>query len=71
MPETTTTPKNVTPLEIIAGLDAAVQLANLLIGWAQGLRERGELTTDQEAELDAKIAALKTLPHWQLSNRQG
>ncbi len=47
----------------------ALNLALSLIQFAEKARvdlsQSGELTSEQEAALDAKIADLKSRPHWQ------
>ena len=47
--------KNVTPLEIIAAIDAALTLANRLTQWLEQKRELGELTPEESDALDALI----------------
>jgi hypothetical protein len=55
-----------TGVEIIALVGAAVELAKLVPGAVRVLKQSGELTPEQEAELDRKIAELNTLPHWRV-----
>jgi len=60
------TPKSVAALEIIALLDAAAQLSNLALGWINRGKVRGEWTMEQEAQFDARIAALSSRPEWRI-----
>ena len=55
-----------TPLEIIALVDAFVVLAEKVPAAIQALKQNAEMTPEQEAALDERIAKLKTLPHWQV-----
>lgn len=48
-------------LEIIASAGTLMKTAN---EWREAMRQNGELTPDQEAELDAKIAETTGKPHW-------
>jgi hypothetical protein len=49
---------------IIALIDAAITLANKIPDAVKVLKKSGELTPEQEAALDAKIAELDSKPHW-------
>ena len=55
-----------TGIEIIALIEAAILLAKKIPGAVNALKQSNELTLEQEQQLDAKIAELKTLPHWQV-----
>ena len=54
------------PLLIAALVSAAVELTKLVPQVVQQLKKTGELTPEQEAELDRKIAELPTKEHWQI-----
>lgn len=53
-----------TPLEIIALIGAAVELAKKITPAVEALKQSGELDPEQEEELDRRISELKNLPHW-------
>lgn len=56
-----------TGAEIVAIVDAVLILSQKLPVVIKALKSGAtELTPEQEAELDAKIAALKDQPHWKL-----
>lgn len=54
------------PTEIIALIDAFVALAAKLPTAIEALKRNTELTPEEEAALDQRIAQLKTLPHWRV-----
>jgi len=54
------------PATILALITAAIEIGKMAPKWIQDLKGRGELTPEQEAELDAKIADLKNRDHWQI-----
>lgn len=53
-----------TPVAIIALVDAAVTLLARIGPVVQALKQSKEMSKAEEALLDAKIAKLKELPHW-------
>jgi len=53
-----------TPALIIAAIEAGMQLINLASKVAEGMKQSGELSPEQEAALDAKIKALTSQPWW-------
>jgi hypothetical protein len=53
-----------TPIQIIALIDAFVVLAEKLPTLVEALKRNTEMTPEEEAALDARIAGLKALPHW-------
>ena len=55
-----------TPVEIIALIDAFVVLAERIPTAIQALKRDAEMTPEEEAALDERIAKLKTLSHWQV-----
>ena len=50
---------------IIAIISGAVEVLKLAPKWIKDAKERGELTPEQEAALDAKIASAPLKDHWQ------
>lgn len=54
------------PTAILALINAALQLVEKIGPLIAALKQNQELTPEQEAELDARIATLKNQPHWQL-----
>ncbi len=54
-------------LAIIGVLDGALTIINHVNYLRQQARERGELTPEQDAELDAKLAAMFQSAAWQPS----
>ena len=57
-----------TPIQIIALVDAFVALAQQLPPAIAALKRTAEMTPAEEAALDERIAKLNTLPHWQITN---
>jgi hypothetical protein len=55
-----------TPIQIIALVDAFVALAEKIPAAIAALKRNAEMTPAEEAALDERIAKLKTLPHWQV-----
>ncbi len=55
-----------TPIQIIALIDAFVVLAERIPTVIQALKRNTEMTPEEEAALDERIVKLKTLPHWQV-----
>lgn len=53
------------PATILALVSAAIALVEKIPGAIETLKQNAELTPEQEAELDQKIAELKTKAHWQ------
>ena len=53
-----------TPIQIIALIDAFVVLAEKLPTLVEALKRNTEMTPEEETALDARIAGLKVLPHW-------
>jgi hypothetical protein len=53
-----------TPALIIAAIEAGMQLINLASKIAEGMKQSGELSPEEEAALDAKIKALTSQPWW-------
>lgn len=56
------------PVMIAALVEAAVELTKLIPQVVKDLKRTGELTPEQEAALDAKIAELPTKEHWQIED---
>ena len=57
------------PVSILALVSAAISLAEKLPAAIHALKQSGEMTPDQEAALDAKIADLQTAhapEYWKL-----
>jgi hypothetical protein len=52
------------PTVILALINAGLTLAEHLPDLLAALKRTGELTPEQEAALDARIAALPSLAHW-------
>ncbi len=53
------------PDTVFLALNLALQLIQFAEKARVDLSQSGELTSEQEAALDAKIADLKSRPHWQ------
>jgi len=51
---------------IIAIISGAVEVLKLAPKWIKDAKGRGELTPEQEAALDAKIANAGLKEHWQI-----
>lgn len=51
---------------ILALIEASIALIEKLPGAIAALKQTAELTPEQDAILDAKIAELKTKAHWQI-----
>jgi len=58
----------VNAVAIIALIEAAIMLVSKIPDAIQTLKKSGELTPEQEAQLDAKIAELASKPHWRLTH---
>lgn len=52
--------------EILALVGAAIALIDKIPPAIAALKQSAEMTPEQEAELDAKIAELRTKAHWQI-----
>jgi len=55
------------PTAILALINAGLSLLEHLPGLITALKQSKELTPEQEAELDARIAALQTQEHWKVN----
>ena len=55
---------NATTIALI--VSAAIEVIRLAPKWIQDAKDRDEMTPEEEAELDAKIADLKNRDHWQI-----
>lgn len=53
-----------TPAIIFAAISAATQLIDFIAKAQTDLKQSGELTPEQEKELDDQIAGLKDSPWW-------
>lgn len=53
-----------TPAIIFAAISAATQLIDFIAKAQTDLKQNGELTPEQEKELDDQIAGLKDSPWW-------
>jgi hypothetical protein len=53
-------------LQIMALIEAALALLENIPAVAAALKQGAELTPEEDAQLDAKIAALKDAAHWKL-----
>ena len=51
--------------EILAAMEAASLLIDVIDKAAQRAKERGEFTPEQESAFDAKRAEIMSRPHWQ------
>lgn len=56
------------PLTIAAAIEAAISLIGFITKAKTDLDQNAELTDAQRAELDAKIAQIPQLPHWQVND---
>ena len=54
------------PSVILALIEAAIALVEKIPSAVQALRQSAELTPEQEAQLDERIAKLKDEAHWKL-----
>jgi hypothetical protein len=52
---------------ILALINAGLSLIEHLPGLIGALKQSRELTPEQEAELDARVAALPDLAHWKIN----
>jgi len=55
-----------TPNQYLALINAALSLLEQLPGMISALKQSEELTPEQEAALDARIAGLKDQAHWKV-----
>jgi uncharacterized coiled-coil DUF342 family protein len=55
------------PTVILALIEAALALIEKIPSAVQALKQTTELTPEQEAQLDQRIAQLKDQAHWKLS----
>lgn len=53
------------PATIIAAISAAAALIEYITKARADMEQNAEMTDAQRADLDAKIASIPTLPHWQ------
>lgn len=54
-----------TPEMILAAIVALEKLAEIIAKAVQTAKQSKELTPEQEADFDQRLAALRTAPHWQ------
>jgi uncharacterized coiled-coil DUF342 family protein len=54
------------PTVILALIEAALALIDKIPSAVQALKQTTELTPEQEAQLDQRIAQLKDQAHWKL-----
>ena len=54
------------PAVILALIEAAIALVEKIPSTVQALKQSAELTPEQEAQLDERIAKLKDQAHWKL-----
>jgi hypothetical protein len=54
-----------TPTLIIAAIDGALAILSYFTTARADLAQNAEWTAEQRAAVDAKIASIPTLPHWQ------
>ena len=54
------------PIAILALINAGLSLLEHLPGLITALKQSKELTAEEEAALDARIAALQTQEHWKI-----
>lgn len=54
------------PAVILALIEAALALIERIPSAVQALKQSAELTPEQEAQLDQRIAKLKDQAHWKL-----
>lgn len=53
-----------TGIEIVAAIEGGVKLIQLAVDAANGARERGELTDEEETRVDAALETMMAQPHW-------
>lgn len=58
------------PKTILALIEIALMLSKRIPELIQALKQTGELSPQQEADLDALIASLKDKPHWQVEKKE-
>lgn len=51
---------------ILALIDAAIMLVEKIPSAVSALKQNAELTPEQRAQLDERIAKLQSLPHWKV-----
>jgi hypothetical protein len=56
------------PLTITAAIEAAISLIGFITKARTDLDQNAESTPEQRAALDAKIASIPQLPHWQVND---
>jgi hypothetical protein len=53
---------------ITAGISAVIALIEYITKARADLEQNAEFTAEQRAALDAKIASIPSLPHWQVND---
>lgn len=53
-----------TGIEIVAAIEGGVKLIQLAVDAANGARERGEFTEEEEARVDDALETMMAQPHW-------
>lgn len=56
------------PITITAAISAAIALIEYITKARADMEQNAEFTDEQRADLDAKIANITNLPHWQVND---